>query len=73
MKGIKMTYINRFIESVILDNSVNFPVIMITGARQVGKTTILKHIMDENGNISFVTLDDMNERSMSLKEAKLFL
>ena len=37
-------YIKRKLEQKILDLSQSLPVVMVTGARQVGKTTMLKHL-----------------------------
>ena len=37
-------YINRSIEKEIDKLSKEFPVVMISGPRQVGKTTLLKHL-----------------------------
>lgn len=68
-----MAYINRFIENQILSLSKMFPVVMLTGARQVGKTTILKHMMKDLKIKSFVSLDDINERSLAINDPKLFL
>ncbi len=69
-----MAYISRFIENTILDMSSTFPVIMLTGARQVGKTTILRHIAENSQDkIDFVSLDDINERTLAINDPKLFL
>lgn len=69
-----MAYISRFIENTILDMSSTFPVIMLTGARQVGKTTILRHIAENSQDkINFVSLDDINERTLAINDPKLFL
>lgn len=37
--------------------SEHFPVVMLCGARQVGKTTVLKKITEDIENIQYVTLD----------------
>lgn len=50
-----MGYINRNIESTINKAAKMFSTILITGARQVGKTTLLKHITKD---IPYLTLDD---------------
>lgn len=39
-------YISRAIEKTILETSATFPVLLITGPRQVGKTTTLIQISD---------------------------
>ena len=63
-------YINRNIESVIEKMSKGFPVIMVTGPRQVGKTTMLMHI---NKNINYVSLDNLNARDLAISDPELFL
>lgn len=63
-------YIKRTAEDVIKKLSNQFKVILVTGARQVGKSTLLKHC-DKNRN--YVTLDDLTEREMAINEPKLFL
>lgn len=63
-------YIKRTLENDIKELSNQFKVLLITGARQVGKSTLLKYC-DQNRN--YVTLDDYKERSMALNEPDLFL
>ncbi len=63
-------YINRNIESVIEKMSKGFPVIMVTGPRQVGKTTMIMHI---NKNINYVSLDNLNARDLAISDPELFL
>ena len=63
-------YINRTAESVIKKLSKQFKVVLVTGARQVGKSTLLKHC-DKNRN--YVSLDDLSERELAINEPKLFL
>jgi len=55
----EINYINRW-QSMVLKNSLpNYPVVIITGARQVGKSTFLKN--DENlTNWKYITLDDFD-------------
>jgi len=50
-----------------------FPAILITGPRQVGKTTMLLKLMnEENSNREYVTLDDLTEREMAKNDPKMF-
>lgn len=55
----KSEYIPRKVISDINEMSQSFPCILITGARQVGKSTLLKQILPEN--MRYVTLDDFRE------------
>ena len=49
-------YLARTLSNVIVETSKTFPVILITGPRQVGKSTILEQIKEESRVC--VTLDD---------------
>lgn len=66
-----MAYIKRDIEDKILSLSKEYSCILITGPRQVGKTTVLKKLMDDNRE--YVTLDDMGERSLAKRDPAMFL
>ncbi len=63
-------YINRTLEKKIREVSKYFPVIMVTGARQVGKTTMLKNM---NKNMNYVNLDHPNIRTLAKEDPELFL
>lgn len=64
-------YFKRTIESRIKEISRQFPVLLVTGARQVGKTTLLKHLCEKDRH--YVTLDDLMLRSMANNDPALFL
>lgn len=66
-----MTYINRDLEEKIKSASKEYACILITGARQVGKSTVLKRLMDDNREE--VLLDDIEERKLASKDPALFL
>ena len=63
-------YINRTLEKHIKQLSNQFKVILVTGARQVGKSTLLRHCDPER---NYVTLDDYRAREMALNDPELFL
>ncbi len=65
-------YIKRKIESRLIEFSKGFPVIMLTGARQVGKTTILKNT-NFGKEINYVSLDYPNLRRLARNDPELFL
>lgn len=65
-------YIKRNIEETIKRFSNIFKVILLTGPRQVGKTSILKHLIN-NSNRTYVTLDDLMVRNLATTDPKLFL
>ena len=69
-----MAYIYRHMEDKVKKLSKSFPVILITGPRQSGKTTMLKHIADsESQQREYVSLDDLNLREMAQNDPALFL
>ena len=64
-------YISRTIEKYVDRVSMQFPVLLLTGARQVGKTTLLRHLA--NDDRCYVTLDDPLSRSLANDDPRLFL
>ena len=66
-----MMYIKRDIEEKIIALSKEYSCVLITGPRQVGKTTVLKQLM--NDNREYVTLDDLEERRLAKNDPALFL
>ena len=66
-----MAYIKRDLEPKILSLSREYSAILITGPRQVGKTTVLRQLMHKNR--TYVTLDDLEDRSMAQNDPALFL
>lgn len=67
-----MDYITRNLENVVKQVTKEYPVVLVTGPRQVGKTTMLWKLM-EGTERGYVTLDDLNERSLAKKDPELFL
>ena len=62
-------YIKRAIEDVIEKTNKGFKAVLVTGARQVGKSTLLKHLY--NGH-RYITFDDPVLLSETKKEPGLF-
>lgn len=67
-----MNYIKRSLESVVSQVTKEYPVVLVTGPRQVGKTTMLQKLM-EGTNRGYVSLDDLNERQLAKTDPELFL
>lgn len=65
-----MTYITRELERKFLKLNDFFKVILVTGARQVGKTTMLKHLA-ESGR-TYVTMDNAMSRELAQSDPVLF-
>ena len=67
----KIPYISRDMENLVLELTKEYSCILITGPRQVGKTTMLKEIMAPDRHV--VSLDDLNERSIARTDPEMFL
>lgn len=59
-----MQYIERTLERKFLRMSSFFKAVLVTGARQVGKTTMLKHLAAEQSRI-YVSMDNMMARMLA--------
>ncbi len=64
-------YHPRTMRECWLDASRQFPVLLLTGPRQVGKTTLLQHLAEQNRR--YVTLDDPTSRALASQDPALFL
>ncbi len=64
-------YFPRTIEKAIVGTAASFPVLLITGARQVGKTTLLHHLGGPER--TYVTLDDPLVLSLARQDPALFM
>ncbi|NLO38162.1 MAG: ATP-binding protein [Ruminiclostridium sp.] len=68
-----MKYISRALEEVFLRLNKQFPALLVTGPRQVGKTTMLQKLMaEENIGRTYVSLDDLVERQMAKNDPAMF-
>ena len=64
-------YIPRAIEQSVLEASEAFPVVAVTGPRQVGKTTMLRRL--SAAGRSYATLGDPEVRELAKRDPKLLL
>ncbi|EHQ91844.1 ATP-binding protein [Desulfosporosinus youngiae] len=64
-------YIQRALEDTVRKASASFPVMLVTGPRQVGKSTMLERLAEPNRKI--VTLDDPDIRYLAKSDPALFL
>ena len=64
-----MKYVKRTLERKFTNMSEFFKVVLVTGARQVGKTTMLRHL---GQNRTYVSLDNMQSRSLAINDPVLF-
>lgn len=72
-----MTYLSRSLAASITTASRQFPVLMLTGPRQVGKTTLLKSLCEDGAAAQparrYVTLDNPLMLALAREEPALFL
>ena len=70
-------YITRALEPLVRRYSEHFKVVVVTGPRQVGKTTMLKHLIEQdaaNGSErTYVSLDNTSIRILAKQDPALFL
>ena len=64
-------YIQRHLQKAFDAATHFFPALLLTGPRQVGKTTFLRHIA-ESGR-KYVTLDDISLRNLAKEDPRAFL
>lgn len=64
-------YLTRTLESWFKEASRQFPVLLVTGARQVGKTTFLRHASEPER--TYVTLDDPLVLALAKSDPALFM
>lgn len=63
-------YIDRHLEPEIIEASQYYPVVMVCGQRQTGKSTMLYHIKETERK--YITLDDINARRIAEEDPALF-
>lgn len=63
--------INRTLFKPLSEIARSFPVLLLTGPRQVGKTTLLS--MVASAEINYVSLDNLQDRQLAISDPALFL
>src|SRR3989338_11226851 len=66
-----MKYIPRTCESFLLKNISQFPVVVLTGPRQSGKSTLLKHLFQEGWK--YISLDVRGTANRAKDDPDLFI
>jgi len=65
-----MAYFHRDLEHQLVKALEQFPAVLVTGPRQAGKSTLLRHTLK---HYRYVSLDDPIERAEARQDPKLFL
>lgn len=64
-------YLHRILEKSLQEALKHFPVVLVTGPRQSGKSTLLQHTL--TSQYSYVTFDDVLIRNFAQSDPPLFL
>ena len=66
-------YITRHMEKPVMELNEQYPVLLLTGPRLVGKTTMLEHLIEVEGKgRKKVSLDDLTLRELAKTDPKMF-
>ena len=65
-----MSYLKRQMEESIINASKTFPVVMVCGQSQTGKSTMLKHLAESDRK--YVSFDDAKVRTLVKNDPELF-
>ncbi len=70
MLGLGYMYLHRKLEQPLKEALKQFPVVLVTGPRQAGKSTLLQHALK---GYNYVTFDDILIRNLAETDPALFL
>lgn len=65
-----MLFFEREVQSVFHACCAEYPIVLVTGMRQVGKTTMLEHL--SGGSRRIVTLDFAEDRALAKEDPEFF-
>jgi uncharacterized protein len=68
---MKQIYYPRLLEKIITKTLSQYPIVCLSGARQTGKSTLLKHTF--KNKYRYISFDDPNIRERALRDPHLFL
>jgi uncharacterized protein len=68
-----MRYIQRHLQAVLCEALSRFPVVFINGPRQAGKSTLVKHLVDEGLPATYLTFDDSTVFTAASNDPEGFL
>jgi hypothetical protein len=74
MLGHSGRYYDRFVEAEFRDALADTPVVALNGARQVGKSTLARHLAERyDGPVHVVTLDDPTQLAAARSDPVSFV
>jgi hypothetical protein len=68
---VAMRYIKRTLEPVLKRAAAEFPAVVLTGPRQSGKTTVLKHLFGKSHQ--YTSLEPPDIRASAAADPRAFL
>jgi predicted AAA+ superfamily ATPase len=68
-----MKLFKRHISELLLKLANEYPVIVVYGPRQIGKTTLLEETFAKSSYAKSLTFDDKNVKDLALQDPKTFL
>src|SRR4030042_5599527 len=60
--------IRRFLQDALVESLKHFPVVLLTGARQVGKSTLAQAMISKSWPARYLTLDDRTVLDAALRD-----
>lgn len=68
-----MKYITRAMEPLVREATREYAAVLVTGPRQVGKSTMLDHVIEQTRRaVDRVSLDDLTERRLASSDPAMF-
>ena len=61
------------LESVLADVADTFKVVILGGSRQVGKSTLMKHVLGLRKDVKIISFDNSDMRKAAKDDPELFL
>lgn len=68
-----MKYIDRLLQKNIQQLLLNMPALFVNGPRQAGKSTLVKHLIANRDDVSYITFDDVTALSAASSDPLGFL
>ncbi len=65
--------IRRYLQDPVLESLKHFPVVLLTGARQVGKSTLAQTLIKASWDATYFTLDDRTTLDATLRDPDGFV
>jgi hypothetical protein len=62
--------IRRYLQDPLLESLKHFPAVLLTGARQVGKSTLAQALIGASWDAAYLTLDDRPILDAALRDPR---